>query len=1067
MKICTKNPCWHFANMKKLLLVMKITTFLLLISMMQVTASGFAQKITLSQKNITLKQFFRVIKRQTGYNVSYSNQSIDDAKTVDVDFKNAELKSALKQVLDQQDLFFNIHVMDIAVKPKEKTLLDAIINRFLEIDVSGKILDEKGNSLPGTNIKIKGTNRSVTSGQDGAFYFKSVDEKAVLVISFVGYKIIEIQADKIKSPVVLHAVTSNLEEVTVTTAYGIERSKKELGYSVAQVTGEAINRANSGNILSGLAGKVSGLNIMTQSSEMSPKMRVLLRGIRSFGQSSNNQPLFVFNGAPLSFGADGDAAQRSIEFINNLNPADIEDVTVLKGANGTAMYGPEGVNGVIIITTKKVKIGELNVNARVNSSYTRLDFRQRTDQRTFGVGDAGGFGLGGSQPGSWGPAYDGRIINIGYPDQNGNYQKVPYNDLDDRYNFFEIGRVTRANVSLAEGTPKSSYYLGAGYMDQTGLLPGDKSNQATFLYNATKKVGKALDLLLNINYAKTTSDRGGDVTGKVLNLPSFIPLLSYKDYQNSYWGSRDNYWSGVNPYASLAMSRALARANAFSGSVTANIKPFSWLNIKDQVSMNFQSTNTKTNGAPFNFSDFSRVDPGKNLDTEPNTMDYFSSTIGINNDILISSIHRTGDFLIRGNLGNTIRDNFTRAMQTSAQLVIPVYNDIYARSDQGISAQESAVQARTISALGNVSLGFKDLAFLELTGRSEWDSKRAKAARGKDFYFGVNTSWILKDIIPLLKAQSWIDVFKLRLSAARTANMNIVPQQSEKTFFLLVPYPLTNPTTGKSVLGYGLGVNPNPFIKPEKVFSQEYGTEMAFFQNRIKFDAAYYHQINNGVIMTVAVPFYSGYPSTDNAGKLKNSGWEFDLGINPLIDLGEDINISLTGRFSINNNKVLKVADIYNGTFITTDPSGNPYYAREGRSAFEFPVIDFKRDPQGRVIVDKNTGLPTADTQNPKIMGQTLPVYQGGISLNLRYKRFTLSSQADYSAGNDHMFNPITIQTGISPLTLMNNREVFVFPNSVIEDSPGHFIENSNVPVSNAGKDLFSQIRFSKYPLPS
>jgi hypothetical protein len=151
------------------------------------------------------------------------------------------------------------------------------------------------------------------------------------------------------------------------------------------------------------------------------------------------------------------------------------------------------------------------------------------------------------------------------------------------------------------------------------------------------------------------------------------------------------------------------------------------------------------------------------------------------------------------------------------------------------------------------------------------------------------------------------------------------------------------------------------------------------------------------------------------------------------------------------------VSDIYNGTFFARDLSGLIYYARVGHSAFEYPVIDWKRDPQGHVIVDKSSGMPTADTQNPKPMGHTLPIYQGGVTLNIIYKRLSLSTQADYSAGNDHLFNTNAISSGISGLTLLNNREVFVFPNSVIEDSPGHYVQNTNVAVSNAGKDLFSR----------
>lgn len=1041
-----------------LILVMKLIAVLLLTGMVHVSASTLAQKITINQKNAKIETILDEISKQSGFNFFLDVKTLKNAKPISINMYNASIEEVLNQCLKGQSLVFTIEDKIVVIKEKESSFLDRLIDRFNDIDIRGTIQDENGKALRGATVTVKGTNRYTSADEQGKFALTGVDENAILMISFVGYQTKEILASSIKGPlsIKMEPATAKLKEVEVTTAYGIVRSKKELGYSVAQVSGMEINRANSGGLLNGLVGKVSGLNIMTQSSEMSPKMRILLRGIRSFGENSNNQPLFIFNGAPLSFGSDGESGGRAVEFINNLNPSDVEEVTVLKGANGTAMYGPEGVNGVIIITTKKVKVGELSVNARVNTSYTKMDFRQRTDQRTFGVGNDVNF-FGGKATDSWGPAYDGRMISIGYPDKDGKFQQVPYKDLNDRYDFFNVARQTRTNVSFAQADQTSSLYLGIGYIDQTGLLPGDKRNQATFLFNSTKKIGKIGDLQVNINYARSNDDRGGDVTNKVLNMPSFIPLLSYKDYKNSYWGSTDNYWDGINPYHALEIQRAKRTDNSLNGSVILNVKLLPWLSLKEQFSTTYLGRNQKKNTGEVIFSEFARVDPSKRNDLEPKTEDFLGTSYGINNDFLLNALHKTGDFVLRGTLGTTIRSNFTKELTSKAVLVIPVYNPIFARSDLGVGVEESTMQTRSLSTLANVSLGYKDRIFLELTGRNEWDSKRAKVARGKDLYFGSNLSMVLKEMIPYLKEQSWLSTFRLRLSGTLTANMNIAPNQSERILNLLARYPITDPITGKSILGYGLFENPNPLIKPEKVFSQEYGTEMAFLDNRIRFDMTYYNQINNGVIMAVGVPAWSGFPDLDNAGKLRNTGWEFDLNLNPLVDFGNDINISLTGRFSINNNKVLKVSDIYNGTFIAKDPSGAYYYAREGHSAFEFPVLDFKRDPQGRVIVDRNSGMPTVDYQNPKIMGKTLPVYQGGVTVNFTYKRFTLSSQADYSAGNDHMFNPGSISSGTSSITLLNNREVFVFPNSVIEDSPGHFVKNTNVAVSNAGKELFQR----------
>jgi TonB-linked SusC/RagA family outer membrane protein len=1046
-----------FVPPPKIILVMKITTFFILLAIMSASAGIKAQSINLSERNTSLQRVLEKIRIQSGYDLVGDSKLIKAGKPVSINLKNGNLQDALKLVFSNQELSFEIENKTILVKGKESSFWEEIVARLKLIDINSRIVDDKGTVLPGATVKIKGTGRVTTTDKDGTFTLKGVDEHAILSISFIGFTTLEIEAGKINGPVTLQYMVSKLDEVTVTTAYGIERSKKELGYSVAKVSGADITKANSGSILMGLEGKVSGMNIMAQSSEMSPKMKILLRGIRSFGSSSNNQPLFIFNGAPLSFGSDGDAGEQALDFINNLNPADVEDVTILKGANGAAMYGPEGVNGVIIITTKKVKQGEMSVNARVNTSYNRLDWRPRAEQHTFGVGDGIG-NLGGRALDNWGPAYDGKLISIGYPDKNGLYQQVPYTDRDDRHKFFNVGTTTRSNVSLAQGDPTGSYYLGLGYTTQTGLLPGDKQDQVNVLYNSVKRFGKIADVQLNMNFSKSSSDKGTDVTAAVVNMPSFIPLLSYKDYQNSYWGSTDNYWLGRNPYAALGMERTIGRNIAFNGSLIATLKPTSWFNIKDQVSMLYAERNSKTNEEPVVFSDFARVDPLKAYDIQPGTSDSFIAGTTVNNDILLSSVNKAGDFLIRGTLGNTIRNTFTKQLLTAANLIIPVYNDIFARKDEGVAAQEADVMQRTISAFGNISVGYKDKIFLEVTGRDEWDSKRAKVARGKDLYFGANSSFVMKELVPYLKDLDWLSNFRLRLSATKTANMNIAPQQSELIFNLAGGYPYTNPTTGTSVLGYAVQVNPNPFLKPEKVFSQEYGTEIGLFNNRIKFDAAYYHQVNDGVIMEVGVPEWSAYPDIDNAGRFQNSGWEFDLNLSPLIDFGNGININLIGRLSINNNKVLQVSDIYNGTFIARDPNGGAeYYARVNHSAFEFPVIDWKRDPNGNVIVDKNSGMPTADTQNPKPMGRTLPVYQGGFTLNFNYKRFSLSTQADYSAGNDHLFDANAISSGISGLTLLNNREVFIFPNSVIEDSPGHFVKNTGVAVSSAGKDLFSR----------
>jgi TonB-linked SusC/RagA family outer membrane protein len=1050
---------------RKILLIVKLIIIIMTACLLQASASTFAQKITLVKKNATLSEIFTEIRKQTGYYVLYSEDQINVGQMLDVSFRGTGLKQVLDQLNGNSPISYTIDSFNIIITKKEPSLLEQIAAAFSNIDITSQILDEKGKPLAGASLTVKGTTRSVISDKNGVFVFNQVDEKAVIIISFLGYQSREIVAGQIKGPIGMQVATTKLEEVIVTTAYGIERNRKELGYSVVKITGQELTRANSGNILTGLIGKVSGLNISEQTTAMNPQMRILIRGIRSFGETSNNQPLFVLNGSPLSFGSDNDAAQRAAEFISSLNPADVEDVTVLKGANGTAMYGPEGVNGVIIITTKKPKAGEMAVNFRLNNSYQALDWTQDVKQRVFGMGNATNQ-VGGRSIYSWGPAYDGRMVPIGYPDENGKYQMVPYADRKDSREFWDIAKATRLNLSLSQGDQNSSYYLGLGRLDKTGLLPKDKIGQTTIIMNSSKNFGRKLNVLFNMNYARSADDRGPGIQNDVMATPTFIPLLDYKDYENDHWSKPDNYWNFISPYEAIDKSRKKTNINSLTGSLAVNLKLLPWLNIKEQVGVNYEGNYSKVEEKPLSFAAYSKVNPQKALIYAPSVEDEVSSSYSINNDLFITAIHKTGNFLFRLNTGNSIRESFVKSLSSTASLVVPVYNIVYER-DNSLNSNEVSQLSRSISFFGNVNVGYKDRLFLELTGRNEWDSKRARIARGQDMYFGMNASALVKEMVPLLKQQQWLSTFRLRASVAQTANMNIQPNASERRLRLAVNYPFTSTTndffgnpvpSGDYLLGYVFdSTNPNPLIRPERVISQEYGAEIGLFANRLKLDASYYFQVNDGVIMKVANSWLSGYPTFDNAGKFQNSGWEFDANLSPLIEFSRDMSISLQGRFAINNNKVLKVSDIYNGSFTALDPSGRIYFAREGHSAFEFALNDWKRDPQGRVIVNKLNGMPEVDSQNPGQFGRTLPVYSGSLTLNFRWKKLTFSAQADYSAGNDHLFNTQTISYGIHPLTLLNNREVFIFPNSVIEESPGNFVENTNVAVSNAGQELFNR----------
>ncbi|MGN6421436.1 MAG: TonB-dependent receptor domain-containing protein [Pseudobacter sp.] len=1078
---------------------MKLTVFLLTAACLNVAAKGLSQSVTYSGKKVSLEQVFSAVEKQTGYLFLYQEKALSKARPVTVTAVNLPLLQFLDAIFDGQPLRYSISSKTINIFPYTGPITPDDLKpgmpgtelaQNLAFPVSGRVLDPDGKPVSGANIMVKGTKNGVSAGADGSFTI-NVNTGDILKISAVSFSEVQIRVVSNTSAVVvsgegqsssgtddkkvtvlsgnpasglfirLPRSSVKLNEVQVT-AYNIEKRTKELGYSVTKVSGEEINKANSGNLLTGLIGKVSGMTITTQSSDMTPEMRILVRGIRSFGQNSNNQPMFILNGAPLSFGTDQNAANQAMYFINNINPADIENVTVLKGANGTALYGPEGINGVVIITTKKGQLGKPTVNFRNNTSFQVVDYRRERRQRSFGTGSGltDEFGNGVFDPRStygWGPKYDGSMVPIGYPDENGEIQMVPYSDTKDARKFLNVARMVRNNLTFSSSDARSSFYLGLGHVMQTGLLPKDKQNQSTILLNTSRNFG-VVDVRMNVNYAHTSDDRGPDVAASVRNLPTFIPLLRYKDYQNDHWSQRDRYWNYISPAEQIDNDRTKATTNALSGNLVFQVKPFNWLTIREQPGINYTGAYSKGTKKPVDFSGFAAQDPNKMWNRLASVSENMNSSTSINNDIVVSTLHHPGNFLLRTNIGNTIRENYTKQLKAGSELVIPVYNLAFYRF--AVPADEVAILSRSWSLFGNVSMGYKDRVFLELTGRNEWDSKRAKVARGQDTYFGANTSLVLTEIFPALKNWKWLTTARLRASVAQSANMNIEPYQSERTLTLANGYPYVNSNTGESLLGYRFyAENPNPLLKPERVISQEYGANISFLNDRIVADITYYYQRNNSVILNVANAWLSGYPSLDNAGAFRNNGLEVDLKLDPLFQFPNGMALTLDGRFAMNDNKVLRLTDIYGGLFPVRDPSGELFYAQEGGHAFSFAYRDWVRDPQGRVIVDKTTGMPQSQAYNDySLRGRTLPKYSASIGLNFNWKNFSASILFDYLGGYDHKFDTEqSMWSGLHTLTTLNNRERFVFPHSVYDDGNGKYVENTDVVVSNANQELYNQ----------
>jgi TonB-linked SusC/RagA family outer membrane protein len=1069
--ICGRSAPGSNRYITKTLLVMRLTIVFLTAACLGVSASGISQTVSFSGRNVPLIRVFAEVKKQTGYVILYTENTLEDTRPVSIQMTNVPLEEFLQKLLADQPVKYSIDYKTILLSRKPPAVAGSSDGQpsnetfhtpnDILIDIKGRIVNEAGEPVVAT-ILVKGGSKATTSDEKGAFVLTGIEQGAVLVISGVSIETKEIKVSgKADLSITVKTKVAEGQEVMVT-AYGIEKRTKELGYSAVKVSGEELNRANPSDLLTGLIGKVSGLNLSTTGAGINPQIRVLLRGIRSFGESTNNVPLFILNGAPFSFGADQQSANVMLEFINNINPNDIESINILKGANGAALYGPEGVNGVIIITTKKGKT-KAQINFRHSSMFQSLDTRYPKLQTQFGSGSSEDqFGQGIYDPhgstGSWGSAFTGEMVQIGRPDENGVVQMVPYKYTKERFKFYNIAQTIQNTVSVSQGDSHSDFYLSAGNTYASSLTPGDISNRYSLLLNAGRQFG-ILNTRINIGYTNSHSD----VTPgqpDVLELPAHIPLTSYKDFRNYKWADHNHYWADdeSNPYEDLAINRSREDKNAFFGGLTLTVQPVKWLKVTNRTGINYYETVEKITGEPIIYSQFGKTN-GRNVsaggDRRASVSDNQTVYSTLSNDLLLNGQFTMGVFSLKTTLGNSIRNNLTERIRDAASsLLVPIYNIIY--NSYPATVDQLRVLSRSYSFFGTGTLGYKDWAFLELTGRQDWDSKIAAVARSKNFYYGANTSIVLGEAIPSLVKNKVLSGLRVRASVVRTANMNIEPYQAESILNLGQVY--------ANVLSYDFdGTSfPNPLLKPENVISQEYGMAATFLKERIQLDVTYYRQRNNGVIAQREISPWSGASqTTDNIGDFLNHGWEFDIKLNPLFKLPGGLSASVDGMFSINDNKVLSLGEVQDripiGSLGVYTGAGN-YVIKEGLPAYTYNVSDWKRDDRGRVVVDKVTGLPAIDASSYKLGGRSLPMYMGSFNFHLLWKNMGLHVVGEYRGGYNHYFRNgnVSVINGTAEATAQYGRRRFVFPNSVYDDGSGKYVPNTDIAVKSGGAYFYN-----------
>ncbi|MFA6277724.1 MAG: SusC/RagA family TonB-linked outer membrane protein [Pedobacter sp.] len=913
--------------------------------------------------------------------------------------------------------------------------------------VTGTIkASEDGLPIPGASIKVKEAPAvGTTTGVDGKFTLKVPANGRTLQVSYLGYSTQEVAISGSAINVSLVLDSKTLDQVVVT-AGGVNIKRREQGNQSTTVKSKELTQAKAFNVASALTGKVAGLQVNAVSSGVNPSVRLVLRGNRSL--LGNNQALVV---------VDNVIVPSSI--LGNLNPEDVEDIQVLNGAGAAALYGSDASNGALIITTKTGKRGVTQIKVGQTTSLETISYLPKLQQR-FGSGtgpdDIPSYTPYENQ--QYGPAFDGSMKVIGKPLVDGSIQTVPYswNEDEGKQQFWETGVNNQTDFSLSSGDDKGSYYLSSQYFDQTGTVPGDKFNRFTIRLNGAKDLMKGVSFAFNANYVQNRYDLGdsGTAFNNVLMSPGQIPLTRYKNWRTDPYSTPDGFYNEYydSPYFTLGNSRTLTRNDYLTGNVQLKYSPIEALSFLFRVSMSTRNVSSKSWSDKYTFSTY-RLGITSNFSNRPGSVsDASSYETQLNPEFQAQYIKQLSkDFSLNAILGASSRDNITKGVAAgSSAMVIPgLYN--VSNTTGNTNGSESNSRVRQIGVYADARLGFRSYLYLHLTARNDWRSVLAQENRSL-FYPAADISFIASDAIPFLKESKVISSLKLRGGVSKVGLVNLGAYRLQPTFSQQYGFPYSG------VPGFGIGnAVVSPDIKPEVTTSLEGGFDLEMFKSRVNFSATAYKSNTVDQTVSVQIPSATGFTGyLTNTGEVQNYGLETSLRVVP-IRTSYGLEVSVGANYTYNKNKVLSISTDQNFISLGTFGTAN-IVAEVGQS---FPLLKgttYNKDPQGRIIVDRITGFPSATTATSSL-GITEPRHRLGLDLSAEYKGFRLATVFEYRSGNVIYTGGSTGYdfSGAGIRTTYFNRERFVVPNSsYLDPVTNTYVANTNITTRTGGVDFWT-----------
>ena len=859
---------------------------------------------------------------------------------------------------------------------------------LIQSKLEGKVVDANTKEpIIGASVNIKGTTHGVVTDIDGKFYFLTGQKLPyTLIISYLGYKKTEAVVDE--NPVTINLTEDqNVLSEVVVTALGISKEKKSLGYTIQSLANKDLVNTKETNFLNSLTGKLAGVRITNSQGDMGSS-RIVIRGETSI--AGNNQPLFVVDGVPVDNSQlnYGGATRDFKNAIADLNPHDIEALTVLKGPNAAALYGSRAAHGVVLITTKSGK-GQKGLGVNVSSGITVSEVTTLPDfQNTFGQGSNGKFSFvdgkgGGVNDGvdeSWGPKMDGRLI----PQFYSNGEAVPFVAHPDNVkDFFNTGLTFDNSLSVAKSDEKSDFRLGVNNQKQLGTVPNSEINKTNFSVNTNYQISKNIKIGVNANYIVTDAPAlpggpgGNRAAGVMLQFLWFGRQVDINELNNDWNRNWNNsYYS--NPYWNAYYNTTSQDRNRLIGDIHLDAKIFDGLNFKFRTGVDYYNDRRKytikygTNGTPFG----SYAEDAYTVD-ERNTEGILQYTKKLSEDFSLDAL---AGFNVRN---HSDANNYQKA----PRLAVP---DLYTltNSRDPLTSSNSFSKLKVYSGYASAQLGYKDYAYLNLTGRNDWSSTLPSSNRSY-FYPSISGSLVISEALNL--KSNTIDLIKLRGGWSEVGN-DADPYQLSTVYNFQTAFN-GNPiqTSSQKKL--------NEDLKPETTQSTEFGIETSFWKNRLHFDVAYYNTNSFDQILEIKTTAASGYNSQlINAGKINNHGIEIQLDGSPIQTKDFKWNVGVNYSKNISEVEVLD----YDGkiqNYTIGSSGGVDVLASVGQAYGALYGTAYLRDANGKIVVGAN-GLPKADPQK-KVLGHYTPDYIGGVTNTLTYKNLEFSFLIDASVGGE------------------------------------------------------------------